>query len=487
MTRTARTKGLVGPQAQIPPVLAALAVWLIAAWIGCFPLVGPVCAADPTFPALSGRVVDNAGLLDAAARQRLDTKLAALEEKSGIQLVVATISTLDGQEIEPYANSLFRFWKLGEAKNNNGILLLVAPKEHKVRIEVGYGEEGTLTDALSKVIITNAIVPRFKTGDFGGGIERGVDDTITVLTTDSSEWQKRPSLRQDGNDSSDVLGDGAAATVLCHRDFHHHPLGSTLAREPNGRQPMDHSALRRWLGWRRLGRWIGWLLRRWGQLFRWRRIVGGRRRLGQLVMRISSADRARVLEAIRAAEQQTSGEFVCVWMRSASRYPFYALAWAALVALVEPWLLLATQWTVLSILTAQLGTFALVALVLSAPGIRGRLVPRRVQRAAAHRAAAEQFLIRGLASAPHRCGILLFVAQEERYIRIIADDGAAARIQEGEWRKAVDLLRDGARQGRHAEGYVGALAHCGRLMGDVFPADAGSVRTLPDRFYVIEP
>ena len=72
------------------------------------------------------------------------------------------------------------------------MLLLVAPNERRVRIEVGYGLEGTLTDALSKVIITNAITPRFKTGDFGGGISRGVDDIITVLTTDASEWQKRP-------------------------------------------------------------------------------------------------------------------------------------------------------------------------------------------------------------------------------------------------------------------------------------------------------
>ena len=86
-------------------------------------------------------------------------------------------------------------WKLGEKDKNNGVLLLVAPNEHRVRIEVGYGLEGTLTDALSKVIITNAIAPRFKAGDFGGGIARGVDDIITVLTTDASEWQKRPDLR----------------------------------------------------------------------------------------------------------------------------------------------------------------------------------------------------------------------------------------------------------------------------------------------------
>ena len=85
------------------------------------------------------------------------------------------------------------------------MLLLVAPKERRVRIEVGYGLEGTLTDALSKVIITNAITPRFKTGDFSDGISRGVDDIITVLTTDASEWEKRPSLRLDHQPANEPL------------------------------------------------------------------------------------------------------------------------------------------------------------------------------------------------------------------------------------------------------------------------------------------
>ena len=139
------------------------------------------------------------------ARSAIEPKLADLEAKSGIQLVVATVNSLEGQEIEPYANELFRAWKLGEKTKNNGVLLLVAPNERRVRIEVGYGLEGTLTDALSKVIITNAITPRFKTGDFGGGISRGVDDIITVLTTDASEWEKRPSLRLDNQPASDPV------------------------------------------------------------------------------------------------------------------------------------------------------------------------------------------------------------------------------------------------------------------------------------------
>jgi uncharacterized protein len=150
-----------------------------------------------TFPPLTGRIVDQANIIPQQTREALEHKLAELEQKSGIQLVVATVSSLEGQEIEPYANELFRFWKLGEKQKNNGVLLLVAPKERRVRVEVGYGLEGTLTDALSAVIIANAITPRFKTGDYGGGITRGVDDIITVLTTDESEWQKRPSLRLD--------------------------------------------------------------------------------------------------------------------------------------------------------------------------------------------------------------------------------------------------------------------------------------------------
>jgi uncharacterized protein len=157
-----------------------------------------------TFPALTGRVVDQANIIAPATRPLIEQKLTDLETKSGIQLVVATVNSLEGQEIEPYANQLFRTWQLGEKAKNNGVLLLVAPNERRVRIEVGYGLEGTLTDALSKVIISNAITPRFKAGDFSGGIARGVDDIITVLTTDAAEWQPRPAIRLDSKQTVDL-------------------------------------------------------------------------------------------------------------------------------------------------------------------------------------------------------------------------------------------------------------------------------------------
>ena len=170
-------------------------------------------------PPLSDRVVDGANIILADTRSAITSKLAELEQKSGIQLVVATVTSLEGQEIEPYANQLFRTWQLGEKTKNNGVLLLVAPNEHRVRIEVGYGLEATLTDALSKVIIANAITPRFKTGDFGGGIARGVDDIITVLTTDASDWQPRPALRLELK-SGVQPGDLANTSVFSY--FHLH-------------------------------------------------------------------------------------------------------------------------------------------------------------------------------------------------------------------------------------------------------------------------
>jgi uncharacterized protein len=182
-------------------VLAGVATRLLATLVVA--LCAGVVALALSFPPLTGRIVDQANIIPPDARNAIEPKLRDLEDKSGIQLVVATVTSLEGQEIEPYANQLFRTWKLGEKAKNNGVLLLIAPNERRVRIEVGYGLEGTLTDALSKIIISNAIAPRFKAGDYSGGITRGVDDIITVLTTDASEWQKRPSLRVDSEQTQD--------------------------------------------------------------------------------------------------------------------------------------------------------------------------------------------------------------------------------------------------------------------------------------------
>jgi uncharacterized protein len=154
-------------------------------------------AAELTFPALSGRIVDGAGIISAEARSRIEAKLSAHEAKTSDQVVIATVRSLQDTSVEDYANRLYRHWALGQKDKNNGVLVLVAPTERKVRIEVGYGLEGALTDALSKIIITTAVAPRFKTGDFGGGLEAGVDAVLNILTGDAEEWQRRAKVRSD--------------------------------------------------------------------------------------------------------------------------------------------------------------------------------------------------------------------------------------------------------------------------------------------------
>lgn len=177
----------------------ALAIVLIAGWTGL------VHAADLTFPALTGRVVDAADILTPEQRAALEAKLKAYEDKTSDQVVVATVPSLQGTTVEDYGNRLFRAWQLGQTKTNNGALLLVAPTERKVRIEVGYGLEGALTDALSRVIIASAITPRFKAGDYGGGIAAGVDGMLAILAGDAQEWQRKPQVRSDEVDTGQVV------------------------------------------------------------------------------------------------------------------------------------------------------------------------------------------------------------------------------------------------------------------------------------------
>lgn len=148
-------------------------------------------AQSLTFPALTGRVVDEAGILDANTRAALEKISADLEATSSDQLVVVTLKSLQGTSIEDYGYQLGRHWQIGQKDKNNGVLLIVAPNERKVRIEVGYGLEGTLTDLISNFVIQNSILPRFRAGDFQGGINRGAQDIVQVLTGDAEEYKQR--------------------------------------------------------------------------------------------------------------------------------------------------------------------------------------------------------------------------------------------------------------------------------------------------------
>ena len=149
-------------------------------------------AADPKFPVLSGRVVDEAGLLKPEDKRALETELAALEARSSDQLVVVTVKSLQGFEIADYGYRLGRAWGIGQAgAKNNGVLLIIAPSERQVRIEVGRGLEPVLTDALSRLIIENRILPAIRRGETSAGILAGARDIRDALQGDAEEVKRR--------------------------------------------------------------------------------------------------------------------------------------------------------------------------------------------------------------------------------------------------------------------------------------------------------
>jgi uncharacterized protein len=164
-------------------------------------------AATPKFPPLTGRVVDDAHILSPQAQEKLTGELAALEQQTGHQLVVATVPDLQGHEIEDYGYQLGRAWQLGRKGVNDGAILLVAPSEHKVRVEVGYGLEPVLTDALSSIILQRQVLPQFKQGHMEAGVVAGAEALIAQLGLPDDQAkaavaraEAAPAVHDDGRD-----------------------------------------------------------------------------------------------------------------------------------------------------------------------------------------------------------------------------------------------------------------------------------------------
>ncbi len=162
---------------------------IAAVWLAMLVIAAP--AAAQTFPKLTGRVMDNADLLRPEQEVDLTSKLAALETRTGRQFVIVTLPSLEGRTIEDYGYRLGREWKIGDEAKDDGVLLIVAPTQRKVRIETGYGARVFLTDAVSSVIIRNSILPKFKAGDMGGGIVDGAGAIITTLELPAAEAARR--------------------------------------------------------------------------------------------------------------------------------------------------------------------------------------------------------------------------------------------------------------------------------------------------------
>lgn len=153
-------------------ILLSCACWVFAAG---------ALLAQPEFPKPTGRVNDFAGVLDESVEVELDRLLDDLERKTSSEVAVAVVRSLDGMSVEEYANRLFKAWGIGQAKQDNGVLVLVAPNEREIRIEVGYGLEGVLPDGLAGEIIRDQFIPRFREDDYPGGIRAGVQRVVAIV------------------------------------------------------------------------------------------------------------------------------------------------------------------------------------------------------------------------------------------------------------------------------------------------------------------
>ena len=163
-----------------------LCLWLIP----CLLVLLPGMAGAQQFPQLTGRVVDAANILSDADEVSLNAKLTRLEQQSKRQLVVVTIADLQGYDIADYGFRLGDHWGIGDKERDDGALLIVAPNERKVRIEVGYGLEGIMPDVVAGRIIRDTIAPHFKQGDYPGGISAGTDAIVKILLLPPEEARK---------------------------------------------------------------------------------------------------------------------------------------------------------------------------------------------------------------------------------------------------------------------------------------------------------
>jgi putative membrane protein len=201
---------------------------------------------------------------------------------------------------------------------------------------------------------------------------------------------------------------------------------------------------------------------------------------------ISQADRARITDAIRAAETRTAGEIFCVIARYSSDYRLVPLAWAAALALVAPApLIYLTLWPASVIYLVQLVVFIAAALALSLPAIRFHIVPRRTQHERAHAEAMRQFFAQGLDQTENRTGVLIYASLAERYAEIVADAGIHAKVTSDVWDQAIAALVAAMREGRAGDGFVAAIERCGAVLAEHFPPGALNRDELPNKLVEI--
>ncbi len=450
-------------------------VFLAAAWL--FVVALPAAAA-PTFPPLTGRVVDDAGILSDDTKVKLTSMLEQQEKQTGVQVVVATLKSLQGYDIDDYGYQLGRAWKIGQKGKDNGVVIEIAPNEHKVRIDVGYGNEGVLTDAQSKLIETEIMVPAFKRGDYNGGVLAGTDAVLKAI----------------GGATIDPNAYTPAGDESFKRHHEHNPIGAGII-------PILLLIVLFWIGgWRFLaglllgsmlggggrGGWGGGGLR-WRRVWRWR---FRRRRWRWLPAAVAaSAGEARRADGERAQEFRHRPNMMPSRLRAQPPKPAPTRGWRsssctqaiaicsipssgaqrlALVALCAPALGL-PRFDLRAATIIVFAVFLFASLVLEWRPLRMAIVPKRVKHAHARTLAHREFAVRILSHPEHDGGVLFFVSLAERYAEIIADHHLHQAAGQAAWDGIVSDFTRHAARGAFADGIVVAAKACGTLLEEHHP------------------
>ena len=444
-------------------------------------LVGtPIAASAESLqpvPPLKSRVTDLTGTLTAAEQAGLETRLAEFEARKGAQIAVLIVPTTKPEEIEQFSIRVVDAWKLGREKPDDGALLLVAMEDRTLRIEVGRGLEGALTDLVSNRIIDETITPRFREGDFSGGISAGVDRMISVV-----DGEPLPEPEQHWSGGARGLGDvlpvlfglvffgsvvlralfgralGSVATgrrrrhdrMVCHAGAR--PLDRPRLRGTRHfadarlrqRRPLVEPARARRMDDGRLGRRrisIG----RWWRVRRRRRQLWRRRRVGPLVI----MQLARTLRHLFSTRWGTRRRFT-----------------PAVLARIEQGIARLESRHAGEIRFAVETAFDL-------PELWYGLTPR--QRALV------VFGQLGVWDTDGNNGVLIYVLMADHDVEIVADRAIAARVPQAEWDAVCRDMESHFRAGRFAEGAESGIAGVGRLLGKHFPGQGGDRDEQPDQ------
>ncbi len=488
--------------------LAVAALVLLLAFVGAASAL-----AAPTFPRLTGRVVDDAHVLSPQIQADLDGKLAKLEADTGDQLVVVTLPSLQGYPIEDYGYQLGRAWGIGQKGKDNGVLFIIAPSEHKVRIEVGYGLEPVLTDALSSVILQGKVLPKFRDGDMSGGIVAGTDALLEQLSLPPDQAKARAEQAR-----APAKGRGSPVGAIIMMIVLFWVLASIAHSGRRGLGggsawwllPLIMSSGGRRGGWGGGGGGGGLAAAAGSAAAEAPSGAAAPRGAGDMLLRPD--DHERITAAIKAAEARTSGEIFPVVARECSDYWEIPLIWAIGAALVAPAVALfvgfhpsmlarvSGTWTaahatsvdvavsqaLIAYVTVQAALFVAVELFVSIPLVRRLLTPSSLKRARVRRLAEEQFAARGLAGTRKRTGVLIFASLAERRAEVVVDSGIADKVPTERWAEVVAALVAGMARRDPGAGFAAAIGKAGDILEPLVPRRPDDVNELPDVILELE-